>query len=69
MRTGLENNGKEIQRDLDEIYGRNSSVRNMEISKIFVAVTLDCVLKRATTDVTSNTRGRGRKYSTNLGIT
>jgi len=59
MHTGLENNGKEIQRDLAEISGRNSSVRNMEISKIFVAVTFDCVPKRATTDVTFNTRGRG----------
>jgi len=59
MHTGLENNGKEIQRDLAEISGRNSSVRNMEISKIFVGVTVDCVPKRAKTDVTFNTRGRG----------
>jgi hypothetical protein len=49
---GLENNGKEIQRDLFEISGRNSSVRNMEIPKISVVVTFDCVPIRATTDLT-----------------
>jgi hypothetical protein len=57
--TGLENTVKEIQRDLSKISGRNSSARNMEIPKISVGVTLDCVSVRATTDVTFNTRGRG----------
>jgi hypothetical protein len=59
MRTVLEKNGKEIQRDQSEISGRNSSVRNMEIPKIFVEVTFDCVPIRATTDVSYNTRGTG----------
>jgi len=52
----IRKNGKELQRDLSEISGRNSSVRNTEIPKIFVGVTFDCVPLRATTDV-NLTRG------------
>jgi len=59
MHTGLESNGKEIQRDLAENSGQNSSVRSLEIPKIFAGVTFDCVPIRATNDVTFNTRGRG----------
>jgi len=58
MHTGLENNGKEIQRDLSEISGRNSSIRNTEIPKISVVVTFDCVPVRATTDLTRGGRAQ-----------